>query len=69
MGLRNDGEVSELPPGNPRLGQTTDLISSLNEASFHTLGRCVIDTLLSENGHGGQLASDIAGFIMKEPQS
>jgi hypothetical protein len=25
--------------------------------------------LLLQQGHGGQLASDIAGFIMKEPQS
>ena len=91
MGLRSDGEISELPPGNPRLGQTTGPISSLNEAWFHTLDRCVINTPLSEvifplmrdrffggamhavlllqNGHGDQLASDIADFILKEPQS
>jgi hypothetical protein len=25
--------------------------------------------LLLQNGHGDQLVSDIAGFIMKEPQS
>ena len=90
MGLRNDGEISELPPGNPRLGETTGPISSLNEAWFHTLDSCVIDAPLSEvilplmrncffggamhavlllqNGHGDQLASDIARFIMKEPQ-
>ena len=48
MGLRNDGEISELPPGNPRLGQTTGPISSLNGAWFHTLDRCVIDSPLSE---------------------
>ena len=48
MGLRDDGEVSKLPPGNPRLGQTTGPISSLNEAWFHTLDSCVIDSPLSE---------------------
>ena len=91
MGLRDDGEVSKLPPGDPRLGQTTGPISSLNEAWFHTLDRCVTDTPLGEvifplmrncffggamhavfllqKGHGNQLASDIAGFIMEEPQS
>ena len=91
MGLCNDGEISELLPGNPRLRQTTSAISSLNEAWFHTLDRCVVDIPLSEvifplmrscffggamhavlllqSGHGDQLASDIAGFIMKEPQS
>ena len=91
MGLRNDGEISELLPENPRLTQTTGPISSLNEAWFHTLDRCAVDTPLSEvifplmrncffggamhavlllqNGHGGHLASDIAGFIMKERQS
>ena len=91
MGLRSDGEISELPPGNPRLGQTTGPISSLNEAWFHTLDRCAVDIALSDvifslmrncffggamyavlllqNGHGDQLASDIAGFIRKEPGS
>jgi hypothetical protein len=91
MGLRDDGEVNKLPPGYPRLGQTTGANSSLNEAWFHTLDRCVIDSPLSEvilplmrncffggamhavlllrKGHGDQLASDIAGFIMEEPQS
>jgi len=91
MGLRNGREISEVPPGNPELGQTTGTMSSLNEAWFHTLDRCAVDTPLSEvifplmrncffggamhavfllqNGHGDQLASDIAGFIMKEPQS
>jgi hypothetical protein len=48
MGLRDQGEVSKLPPGDPRLGQTTGPISSLNEAWFHTLDRCVIDSPLSE---------------------
>jgi hypothetical protein len=48
MGLRDDGEGSKLPPGNPRLEQTTGSISSLNEARFHTLDRCVINGPLSE---------------------
>jgi hypothetical protein len=48
MGLRNDGEISELPPGNPGLDQTTGPISSLNEAWFCTLDRCVVDAPLSE---------------------
>jgi hypothetical protein len=91
MGLGSDDEVNKLPRGNHRLGQTPGLISSLNEAWFHTLDRCVIDTTLSEaifplmracffggaihavlllqKGHGNQLASDIADFVMKEPQS
>jgi hypothetical protein len=37
MGLRDDGE-----------GQTTGPISSLNEAWFHTLDRCVSDSPLNE---------------------
>jgi hypothetical protein len=91
MGLRNGREISEVPLGNPGLGPTAGPMSSLNEAWFHTLDRCAVDTPLSEvifplmrncffggaihavfllqNGHGDQLASDIAGFIMKEPQS
>ena len=91
MGLRDEGEVSKLPSGDPRLGQTTGPISSLNEAWFHTLDRCVIDSplsavilplmrncffggaihavLLLQKGRGDQLTSDIAGFIMEEPQS
>ena len=84
MDLGSNGEVNKLE-------QTLGLISSLNEAWFHTLDRCVIDTTLSEaifplmracffggaihavlllqKGHANQLASDIAGFVMKEPQS
>ena len=91
MGLREDCEVSKLRPGNSGLGQTTGPISSLNEAWFRTVDRCVIDCPLSEvilplmlncffggamhavlllqKGHGDQLASDIAGFIMEDPQS
>jgi hypothetical protein len=91
MSAGSDGEVNKPPLGNSRLWETSSLISSLDEAWFHTLDRCVVDTPLSEvifplmrncffggamhavlllqNGHGDQLASDIAGFIMKEPQS
>jgi hypothetical protein len=91
VGLHTDGGVSKLPPGDPRLRQTTGPISSLNEAWFHTLDRCVIDSplteailplmrncffggamhavLLLQKGDGDQLVSDIAGFIMEEPQS
>ena len=91
MGLRDGGGVSKFPPGDPRLGQTTGPISSLNEAWLHTLDRCVIDSplsgvilplmrncffggamhavLLVQKGHGDQLASDIAGFIMEGRQS
>jgi hypothetical protein len=91
MTLTRDGEVNKLPAGNLRLQETPGLISSLSEAWFHTLDRCVVDTPLSEvifplmrncffggamyavhllqNGHGDQLASDIAGFIMQEPKS
>ena len=84
MDLGSNGEVNKLE-------QTPGLISSLNEAWFHTLDRCVIDTTLSEaisplmrtcffggaihavlllqKGYANQLASGIAGFVMKEPQS
>jgi hypothetical protein len=48
MDLRDDAEVSKLPHGDPRLGQITGAISSLNEAWVHTLDRCVIDAPLSE---------------------
>jgi hypothetical protein len=90
MGLGSEGEVNKLPPGNPQLRETPGPISSLNEAWFHTLDRCVVDTPLTEvifplmrtcffggamyavhlpqDGHGDQLVSDIAGFIMEEPQ-
>jgi hypothetical protein len=46
MGTRNDGEVSELPPGNFRLGQPAGHISSLNEAWFHTLDRCAVSEVI-----------------------
>ena len=48
MGLPDDGAVGKLPPGNPRLGQSTGPISSLNEAWFHTLDRCMSDGPLNE---------------------
>src|SRR5689334_12746366 len=48
MDLRDDSEVSKLPPDDPRLGRTTDPISSLNEAWFHTVDRCVNDSPVNE---------------------
>ena len=48
MRLRDDSKVSKLPVGDPRLEQTTGPICSLNEAWFHTLDRCVIDSPLNE---------------------
>ncbi len=48
MGLPDDGGIGKLPPGDPRLGQSTGPISSLNEAWFHTLDRCVSDGPLNE---------------------
>ena len=90
MALGDDDEVSKSPSGDPRLRQTAGPISSLNEAWFDTLDRCVSDSplsdvilplmrncfvggaihgvLLLQKGHGDQLTSDIAGFIMEEPQ-
>jgi hypothetical protein len=49
MGLLQDGEAGKLLPGDLQLGQATDAICSLNEAWFHTLNKCVIDTPLSES--------------------
>src|SRR6516165_6400842 len=48
MGLHDDREMSRLPPGDPGSTQTAGPISSLNEAWFHTLDRCVTDSPLSE---------------------
>src|SRR5262245_34184082 len=48
MDLRDNGEASKLPPGAPRLEKTTGAISSLNEAWFYTLDRCVTDSPLNE---------------------
>jgi hypothetical protein len=47
MGLRDEGEVDKLPPGNPRLGQATDPISSLDEAWFEALNGYVNNNPLS----------------------
>jgi hypothetical protein len=90
MNLGDDVKVNKLPRRNSRLRETPGSISSLNEAWFHTLDSCVVDTPLNgvifplmrncffggamyavhllQNGHGDRLASDIAGFITKQPQ-
>ena len=47
MSLQDDDEKGKLPPGDPRLEQTVDPISSLNEAWFHTLDSCVVDSPLT----------------------
>jgi len=49
MSLRQDGEAGKLSPGDLQLGQATDAICSLNEAWFHALNKCVIDTALRES--------------------
>ena len=46
MGRCDDGEVNRLSSGDAG-GETTGPISSLNEAWFHTLDRCVIGSPLS----------------------
>ena len=43
MGLRNEGKINKLPPGDLHLGWPTAPISSLNEAWLHTLDRCIND--------------------------
>ena len=48
MDLRDNGEASKLPADEPRLGQTNNSTSSLNEAWINTLDRCVIDGPLSQ---------------------
>ena len=48
MGFRDEDEKSNRPSGDPRLGQTTGPISSLNEAWFHTLDTCIVDSPPSE---------------------
>jgi hypothetical protein len=48
MGLRGIGEVIRPQAGDLRLGQTTGFFSPLNEAWFHSLDKCVIDTMLNE---------------------
>jgi hypothetical protein len=83
MGLRDDGEVSSFPVEIPGSGSPLDAIPSLNEAWFHTLGRCLSGSPLSDvilprflvdpctrlSCCRGVIASDITGFIMEEPQS
>ena len=49
MGLREDGEAGKISPGDLQLGQATGSICSLNEAWFHALNKCVIDTPMSES--------------------
>lgn len=46
--MREGGEVNKLPPGDPCRLQTNGSISSLNEAWFHVLDRCIIKIPLSE---------------------
>jgi len=48
MDMREDRKVKKLPPGDPCRLQTDGPISSLNEAWFHVLNRCVINLPLSE---------------------
>ena len=48
MDMREDGEVNKLPPGDPCRLQINGPFSSLNEAWFHVLDRCVISLPLSE---------------------
>jgi hypothetical protein len=48
MGVGDDDEKGKLRPGDRQSGQATGPISSLNEAWFHTLDSCVIDSPLSE---------------------
>ena len=48
MTMREDDKVNDLPPGDPCRPQTDGPISSLNEAWFHVLDRCVINLPLSE---------------------
>ena len=48
MELRRDGKVTIRLPGDLLSRQSTDTISSLNEAWLHTLDEYVIDTPLSQ---------------------
>ena len=47
MAMREDGEVNKLPPGDHCQLKTNGPFSSLNEAWFHVLDRCVISLPLS----------------------
>jgi hypothetical protein len=48
MGLPRNDKKSNLPSGDSRLSDTAGAMSSLNEAWFHTLDRCVTDSPLGE---------------------
>jgi hypothetical protein len=48
MGMREESEVNKFPPGDPSRLQTSGSISSLNEAWFHVLDKCVINLPLGE---------------------
>jgi hypothetical protein len=48
MSMREGDRVNKLSPGDLRQPQTGGPISSLNEAWFHVLDRCVINLPLSE---------------------
>jgi hypothetical protein len=41
MGLPENGKQNKLPSRDPPLAETAGAISSLNEAWFHILDRCV----------------------------
>ena len=49
MIVGSDSEVNNPPLGNPRPRETLGLISSLDEAWFQTLNRCVVDMPLSKS--------------------
>ena len=46
--MQENSEANKFPPGNPSRLQTSGSISSLNEAWFHVLDKCVIKIPLSE---------------------
>ena len=48
MGLPENGKQNKFPSRDPPLAETAGAISSLNEAWFHTLDRCVTDSPLGE---------------------
>src|SRR5271168_4375362 len=48
MAMREGGEVNKPPAGDAYRLQTNGSISSLNEAWFHVLDKCVIKLPLSE---------------------
>ena len=48
MGMQENSEANKFPPGDPSRLQSSGSISSLNEAWFHVLDKCVIKLPLSE---------------------